>query len=606
MKEFQNNFKQYSSIFSRNDKIRFTLLVSIQILVNFLDLIGIALVGVVGAISIYGIKSEAIGGRTNTVLRFLNLEDDTLQLQVFLIGALAALVMTSKTIISGRISRLIILLVNKKSALVTTKMVEKILSRPTNYLNKYTIQEIIFATTTGVEVVSSRVVGGTLNIISDLLLTLMLFVALFIVNPATTLITSLIFAIMAISLTKYFKKSAVNVGQKELSIGVESNEKLFEALQTYRELTVHSNNNFYISHIYKLRLSLANYITQRNFMPLVSKLVFEITLLCSVFTISIVQFMLYDATHAIAGLAILIGGATRMAPAVLRLQQGFTSISSAHANSKLALSIIEEIDVNFPSSYQVNEQIDFRHSNFNPTINVKELGFRYADGNFKFDKVSLEFLPNQMIAIVGPSGSGKSTLVDLILGILDPESGLVEISGYKPIIAFKKWPGAVSYVSQDANIIDGTILDNVCLGLNKEYINSEMVWSALDSALISEFVKTLPEGLATNIGGSNLKVSGGQAQRICLARALYSNPKIIILDEATSALDSMTENTISKEMYKLKSKATIIFIAHRLSTVKNADKIIYIENGNIKAIGTFTEVRNNIPNFDSQARLMGI
>jgi ABC-type bacteriocin/lantibiotic exporter with double-glycine peptidase domain len=133
-----------------------------------------------------------------------------------------------------------------------------------------------------------------------------------------------------------------------------------------------------------------------------------------------------------------------------------------------------------------------------------------------------------------------------------------------------------------------------------------MVWSALDSALISEFVKTLPEGLATNIGGSNLKVSGGQAQRICLARALYSNPKIIILDEATSALDSMTENTISKEMYKLKSKATIIFIAHRLSTVKNADKIIYIENGNIKAIGTFTEVRNNIPNFDSQARLMGI
>jgi len=586
--------------------MRFIVLLFIQFLVNILDLIGIALIGIVGAISIYGIKSESIGERTNAVLRFFNLENHTLQSQVFLIGALAAFVMTSKTIISGLISRLFILLVNKKSALITTKMVGKILSRPTNYLNKYTIQEIIFATTTGVEVVSSRVVGGVLNIISDLFLTILLFIALFIVNPTSTLITSLIFITMGFSLTKFFKNSAVNVGKKELSLGVESNEKLFEAFQNYRELTVHSTLNFYTNDIYRLRSSLASYITRRNFMPMVSKLVFEITLLASVFTISIVQFMLYDATRAIAGLAILIGGATRMAPAVLRLQQGFTSISTAHANSKLTLDIIDEIDINSPSAFQINKQIDFMHSNFIPTIVVKDLSFNYTDGNFKFDKVSLEFLPNQMIAIVGPSGSGKSTLVDLILGILDPNYGLVEISGHKPLTTFKKWPGAVSYVSQDANIINGTILDNVCLGLNKEYVNLELVWSALDSALISEFVKKLPEGLATKIGGSNLKLSGGQAQRICLARALYSNPKVIILDEATSALDSVTENTISEEMYKLKSKATIIFIAHRLSTVKNADKIVYIDNGKVKATGTFTEVRNQIPDFDLQAKLMGI
>jgi ABC-type bacteriocin/lantibiotic exporter with double-glycine peptidase domain len=205
-----------------------------------------------------------------------------------------------------------------------------------------------------------------------------------------------------------------------------------------------------------------------------------------------------------------------------------------------------------------------------------------------------------MLAVVGPSGSGKSTLVDLILGILTPTAGIVELSGISPNEAVSIWPGKIGYVPQYVNLLNNSVSRNLQLGFTDGEIDTNLMLEALELAQLSELE------LELNIGENGSKLSGGQRQRIGIARALLLKPDLLILDEATSALDSETEFAISTALENLRAKVTLIVVAHRLSTVKSASRIAYIEDGWMKDTGTFAEIRARIPAFDSQAKLMGL
>jgi ABC-type multidrug transport system fused ATPase/permease subunit len=220
--------------------------------------------------------------------------------------------------------------------------------------------------------------------------------------------------------------------------------------------------------------------------------------------------------------------------------------------------------------------------------------------------VKFSVSPGELVSIVGPSGSGKSTLADLILGIIEPQLGQVQISGLRAEKAIRKWPGAIGYVPQDVSIMSGTIRDNIVMGLSEVEISEKMINDCLGIAQLEEFVSSLPQGINTAVGEQGAKLSGGQKQRLGIARALVTNPQLIIFDEATSALDGVTEAAISKAIQALKGKISIILIAHRLSTVRNSDQIIYISNGEMICKGSFDFVRNEIPDFDTQASLMGL
>ena len=218
----------------------------------------------------------------------------------------------------------------------------------------------------------------------------------------------------------------------------------------------------------------------------------------------------------------------------------------------------------------------------------------------------LEIATGSINAIVGPSGAGKSTLIDVMLGILEPQSGSVTISGTPPSSAIQKWPGAIAYVPQNAWINEASIAENIALGVPKKEINRARVLEVLDSAMLLELVESLPDNIDTLIGERGVGLSGGQLQRLGIARALYLNPKLIVFDEATSALDGVTENEISKAFSNMRESATVIIIAHRLSTIQGVDKLIYLEDGEVKASGTFDEVRKAVPEFHKQAGLMGL
>jgi ABC-type multidrug transport system fused ATPase/permease subunit len=214
--------------------------------------------------------------------------------------------------------------------------------------------------------------------------------------------------------------------------------------------------------------------------------------------------------------------------------------------------------------------------------------------------------PGEFIAIVGPSGSGKTTIADLILGILKPKSGQVFISGKPSDTAMMKWPGAIAYVPQDILLIQGTIKENILLGIEEDAISNERIDEVIRIAELTDFIRTLPDGINSQIGERGAKLSGGQRQRVGLARALVTNPKLIVLDEATSALDGMTEEIITNSISELKGIVTVIVIAHRLSTVREADRVLYLQEGKVIAEGRFDDVRNSVPNFDKQAKLMGL
>jgi ABC-type bacteriocin/lantibiotic exporter with double-glycine peptidase domain len=210
------------------------------------------------------------------------------------------------------------------------------------------------------------------------------------------------------------------------------------------------------------------------------------------------------------------------------------------------------------------------------------------------------------VAIVGPSGSGKTTLADLILGVVSPDNGRIEISGLSPGTAISTWPGAISYVPQDVNISNSTLLENIALGYPRTEIDIDWAQQAVEQVNLNSLIGELEKTNESKLGDRGGKLSGGQRQRIGIARALYTKPRILLLDEATSALDGETELVVTNSLSSLDSRTTLITIAHRLSTVRNADLVVYMENGAVIATGTFLEVRNKVPNFDRQANLMGL
>jgi ABC-type bacteriocin/lantibiotic exporter with double-glycine peptidase domain len=238
---------------------------------------------------------------------------------------------------------------------------------------------------------------------------------------------------------------------------------------------------------------------------------------------------------------------------------------------------------------------------------MKNVSFAYPDSEANvLSNVNLNVKSGAMVAVVGPSGSGKSTLVDLLLGMYVPSDGEITISGHSPAEAVKKWPGAIGYVPQEVFLSSGSIASNISSGFDDSRELHDRIMDALGVSQLQNFVNSIPLGADTPVGERGGKLSGGQRQRVGIARAMFTKPKLLVLDEATSALDGQTESEISDAIHGLKGRVTLILIAHRLSTVMSADQIIYLEAGCIRAQGSFAEVRTAVPDFDKQAKLMGL
>ena len=332
----------------------------------------------------------------------------------------------------------------------------------------------------------------------------------------------------------------------------------------------------------------------------------EVTVVIGFLAISGIQFLAHDASHAVAVLSVFLAASSRIAPAVLRLQQGAISIRSSMGAASPTLHLIETLAEVEPIT-RTSDEVDYVYEDFRADVEISELTFSYPEKKSPaLDDVSLVIKQGEIVALVGPSGAGKTTLVDVILGVLPPDKGSVKISGLTSLEAISKWSGAISYVPQDVMISNGTVRENVCMGYPIHVAKDELVWQALKIAQLTEVVQQLPQQLESQVGDRGTKISGGQRQRLGIARAMFTKPLLLVLDEATSSLDGETEANISDAIHAMRGKVTVILIAHRLSTVQSADLVVYMDAGKILSTGSFDFVRSEVPNFDHQAKLMGL
>jgi ATP-binding cassette subfamily C protein len=220
--------------------------------------------------------------------------------------------------------------------------------------------------------------------------------------------------------------------------------------------------------------------------------------------------------------------------------------------------------------------------------------------------LSVDFRAGEVVAIVGPSGAGKSTIADLLSAVLIPTSGSIFRTNSAPSENHFEEIGRVGYVPQRPGLVSGTILDNVALAENKNEVSRERALEALRVANLGELISELPDGLDTPLGKLQDGLSGGQMQRLGLARALYTKPGLLILDEATSALDAESELEIQKALDSMRGQVTVVLIAHRLNTIQHADKVILLEGGQVKDSGTFKELIARNPLVERVVNLMRV
>jgi ABC-type multidrug transport system fused ATPase/permease subunit len=602
----KSTFGRAFQVLSPRDQRRVLVVVVLQICIGFLDLLGVIAIGLLGALSVAGLQSKPPDNGILSTLDFLQLSNVSFQTQALILALGAVLLLVGRTVISIFFTRRILFFLSNRGAQISADLVSRLLSQSLIAIQSRTSQETLFAVTRGVEYITLQILAPAIVLVSDFALLVIMAVGLFTIDPFTAVGTFFVFFAIAFILYRFMHVRAGILGTYSTELNIVSNEKIVEVFTSYRESVVRNRRDYYARQIGSYRFALARTSAEMSFLPYVSKYVIETSVILGALLIGAVQFILLDAQQAVATLAIFLAAGTRIAPAVLRVQQGSVLIRSSLGQARPTLELIEELGTT-PIIENINDSVDTTHDGFSSEIRLENVSLTYPGKETPaVVKVSLRIPPGTSVAFVGPSGAGKTTIIDILLGVLIPDQGTVEISGLSPHNAVKKWPGAISYVPQDISIAAGSVRENVALGYPKSEATDDLVLGALKVAQMEKFSATLPQGIDTPVGERGTRLSGGQRQRLGIARAMFTRPHLLVLDEATSALDGETEADLSEAIHALKGATTVVMIAHRLSTVRNADLVVYMDKGKVLAKGTFDEVRTAVPDFDHQAKLMGL
>ena len=452
-------------------------------------------------------------------------------------------------------------------------------------------------------------VNGVLGFIGDLLSIIVLMVMLLVIMPVPALLAFIYFGLASFVLQALLKRKNREQGVIVLNATKGALDAAIEAVVGFREIRMYGVTERYTYRYQEKRIDSVNASMRSAFLSDFPKYTLEIIFIVGI--AALLAFMSATQGADSTGYLLLFAGACiRSLPNYTRMVASLGSIRAGeHASEKLLEELEhltpEERMFKMPSAPVVPKNLDYINKSIEPVnIQIDNLTFQYPDGDKPVLKdITLDIPMGSSIAFVGGSGSGKTTLIDLILGLFAPTQGQVLQNGKSILQDLPGWHQRIGYVPQDVFIADSTVLEAVAFGLLPEEIDVERVKYCLEVAALTEVIDSLENGLETKIGYNATRLSGGQKQRLGIARALYRNPSVLILDEATSALDNETEHKITKTIERISKDITVIIVAHRLSTVRNVDQLVYLSKGRIANQGTFAEVQRSNAEFANLVKL---
>ncbi len=396
---------------------------------------------------------------------------------------------------------------------------------------------------------------------------------------STVAVATLLFLFMGV-FTIFFRKVLVKIGEESRQANVQVTKWLFQAFSGIKEIKVANRETFFIANYDRSYKDCARAQRQQSVLTYLPKPVMETVCICSLMLAMIIKITVLksDIASFVTTLSVFAVAAFRMLPSFNKI----TGYISGMMFNKPAIDAVYKdlMEIEQLMVQKTEEQIDTQKVSLTTAIELKNVSFRYPESDrWILKEANLGIKKNTSVAFIGASGAGKTTAADLILGILQPEEGIITINGTEIKKCMVSWHEAIGYIPQTIYLMDDSIRANVAFGIPDSEIDDAAIEKALREAQLDQFVHTLPDGVNTMIGDRGVKLSGGQRQRIGIARALYRNPSVLVLDEATSALDNDTEKEVMEAIDGLHGTRTLIVIAHRLSTIRKCDKIYEVGNG---------------------------
>ena len=415
----------------------------------------------------------------------------------------------------------------------------------------------------------------TIVIETSLLLAIML--TLIFIEPIGALSIGLFFSILSIVMFSISKKKLKTWGKKREVIDSSISKHILETFGGIKDILILGRKNYFEKYFFKVSRErsriLKNYLTISQ----TPRYFFELVAIFGLVGFILIMILIgKDNTELIAILGVFVAATFRMIPS-------FNRIFSAFQNAKYYTSSVDLMYKEFKSFERNERPTNYTKSkDFNNKIEIRNLTFSYLKSkDLVLKKINLTINKGDSIGIIGESGSGKSTLVDLLMGLYKPKDGKIMIDGVDIHNNTRNWQNKIGYVPQSIFLTDDSILKNIALGIDENLIDFELINSVVKASQLEKFIHSLDEGINTQVGERGVQLSGGQLQRIGIARALYNQPEILILDEATASLDYNTEINVMEAIKNIKKDKTLIIVAHRLTTLDDCDYIYKIEKGEL-------------------------
>ena len=441
-------------------------------------------------------------------------------------------------------------------------------------------------------------VAATLNVFAEVLVGASILGLLLVIQPVPTLILAGYFAVVGPVYLRFVQRRAYGIGNRMQDLSRDSILVARDALDGVKELTVLQRESEFLRRFHVVRTETGHARQWMQFLREAPRFMIEILFLVGI-TVLLAALTLGGASEELVPtLGVFVAAGFRLMPPLGRL----ISAQSAMRSSAAAVENVAGELERFESDTAARQSVVEQDVGFVDELVFHGVTFQHAQASRpSVRELTVSIKPGESVAIVGPSGAGKTTLVDLVLGLHRPTEGRVLIDGVPLEHCVRSWRALIGYVPQDVYLVDASLRENIALGVQVDSIDEEAVVRAIERAQLGDFVRSLDHGVDTKVGERGTRLSGGQRQRIGIARALYGKPRLLILDEATSALDSETEARIGETIADLRTQMTVIAIAHRLTTLRDFERVLFLDDGALVGDGSFCELRDEHPDF---ARLL--